>query len=66
MKLLIIQFSPVSHNFLPLGTLFSNNNIICSSPMVTDQVSHAYKITDKIIILYIIIFIFMNRRQENT
>jgi hypothetical protein len=42
-----------------LSTLFSDILHLCSSPTVTDQVSHPYKTTDKIIVLYISVFTFM-------
>jgi hypothetical protein len=45
-------FSP---NIL-LSTLFSNTLSLCSSLNVRDQVSHPYRITGKIIVLYIQIF----------
>jgi hypothetical protein len=43
--------SPLGPNIL-LSTLFSNTLNLCSSLSVTDQVSHLYKITGKIIGLY--------------
>jgi hypothetical protein len=59
MQLLIMQFSPTSLHLIPLGskyspsTLFSNTLNLCSSLNVRDKVSHPYKITGKIIVLYI-------------
>ena len=41
-----------------LNTLFSNTLSLCSSLNVSDQASHPYKITAKIIVLYILIFKF--------
>jgi hypothetical protein len=58
MKLLIMQFSPPSHHSIPfspnilLSTLFSNTLSICSSLTVRDRVSHPYRTTGKIIVLY--------------
>jgi hypothetical protein len=50
--------SPVTSSFLgpniPLSTLFSNTLSLRSSLNVSDQVSHPYKTTGKIIILYIL------------
>jgi hypothetical protein len=71
-KLLIIQFSPASPvtsllfgpNTL-LSTLFSNSLSLCDSLNVRDQVSHPYRTTDKIRVLYISIFMFFNNRQED-
>ena len=39
-----------------LTTLFSKTLSLCSSPNVSDQVSHPYKTTVKIVVLYILIF----------
>jgi hypothetical protein len=33
---------------------------------IFDQVSHPYKTTDKIIVLYILIFIFLDSKLEDT
>jgi hypothetical protein len=62
MKVLIMQFTPYSCYFLSigpnilLGILFSNIFYLCSSLRVRDKVSHPYKTTGKIIVLYILIF----------
>jgi phosphate starvation-inducible membrane PsiE len=59
-----MQSSPVSRHFLLLGPnillsiLFSNTLNLCSSLSVRDQVSHPYKTTGKIMILYILILSF--------
>ena len=42
------------------STLFSNTLSLRSSLNVTDHVSHPYTTTNKIIVLYIIIFIFLD------
>jgi hypothetical protein len=68
-KLLIMQLHHPVTSFL-LGTnillnnLFPNTPIICSSRNVRDQVSHRYKITGKIIVLYISAFMFSDSRQS--
>jgi hypothetical protein len=41
-----------------LSTLFPNTLTLCSSLNVRVQVSHSYKTTGKIIVLYILIFAF--------
>jgi len=58
MKLLIMQSSPTSHHFLPLTSKYSpqhpvlKHSHLYSSLSVRDQLSHAYKTSDKIISLY--------------
>jgi hypothetical protein len=42
-----------------LCTLFSNTLSLCSFLNVSDQVSHAYKTTGKLTVLYILIFIYI-------
>jgi hypothetical protein len=59
MKLLIMKFSPLPCYLIPLTSkynLFSNTLILRSSLNVSNQVSHPYKTTGKIIDLYILIF----------
>jgi hypothetical protein len=48
------------------STLFSNTLSLCSSLSVRDQVSHLYKITGKIIVLYIAIFRFFDNIEGAT
>jgi len=38
---------------------------LCSSLHVSDQVSHPYKTTGKIIVLFISIYIFLDSKLEN-
>ena len=48
---------------IPLSTLFSSTLSLCSSSHnVSDQVSHPYKTTGKITVLYILIFIFFGQQ----
>ena len=55
--------SPVTSSLLGpnilLSTLFSNTLSLRSSLNVSDEVSHPYKTTDKIIFPYILIFVFL-------
>jgi hypothetical protein len=48
-----------------LKTLFSNTLSLRSSPNVSDQVSHPYKTTGKIIVLYTFIFKFWDNNLED-
>ena len=52
--------SPVTSSLLDpnilLNTLFSNTLSLRSSPNVSDQVSHSYKTTGRIIVLYVLVF----------
>jgi hypothetical protein len=45
--------------------LFSNTLYLCSPLNVRDKVSHPYKTTRKIKILYILIFTFLDSRKED-
>jgi len=48
-----------------LNTLFSNNISFLSSCCVNDQLSHPYKTTGKITVLYILILKFLDSHLEN-
>jgi hypothetical protein len=61
--------SPVTSSLLGqnifLRTLFSNTLRLCPSLNVGDQVSHPNKTTSKIMVLYILIFTFLDSRRED-
>jgi hypothetical protein len=71
MKLLICSFmqSPVTSSLfgpnILLSTLFSNTLNLCSSLKVRGQVAHPYRTTGKIIVFYILIFVFLGSRRED-
>jgi hypothetical protein len=71
MKLFIMQFSPLSCHLIslrskyPPQTLFSNTPSLCSSLNVRDKVSHPYRNTGKLRVLYILIFKFFYSNRED-
>jgi hypothetical protein len=48
-----------------LITLFSNTLSLCSSLNIRDQVSHPYKTTGRFMVLYILTFMFLDKRRED-
>jgi hypothetical protein len=71
MKLPIVQLfhSPVTSSLLGpdilLSTVFSDILSLCSSLHVRDQVSHPYKTTGSIMVLYVLNFAFLDSRRED-
>ena len=61
--------SPVTSSLpgpnIPLNTMFSNTLSFVSSLIVSDQVSHPCKTTGKIIVLYTMIFKFLDSNVED-
>ena len=60
----LLTSSYLGSNIL-LSTLFSNTFGLFSSFSLNDQVSHSYKTTWKIIVLYIWIFVFLDSNLED-
>ena len=58
-----VTLSHLGPNIL-FNTLTSNTLNLCSSLDVTDQVSHPYKTTSKIIVPYILNFIFLDSKMK--
>ena len=57
--------SSLSGPNIPLNTLFSNTLSLRSFLNVNDQVSHPYKTTGKLIVLYILIRKFLDSKLED-
>ena len=70
-KLLIMSLSPLPRYLVPprtkysVSTLFSNTLSLRSSLSVSDKVSHPYKTTGKIIVLYTLSFKFLESKLED-
>jgi len=62
MKLLIMQSSWLSCYLAPLRDKVTRTSSLCTSFNMRDQVSQPCKTTGKIIVLYIVIFIFLDSK----
>jgi hypothetical protein len=71
MKLPTVQLFPFSCNFIPLGSKYSPQHPVLKDPQpvsslnVRDDVSHTYKTTGRSMVLYILTFMFLDRRLED-
>jgi hypothetical protein len=57
--------SSLFHQNIILNALFSNALSLCFSLNLRDQISHPYRTTGKIFVLYTLIFMFFHSRQED-
>jgi hypothetical protein len=71
MKLLIVQLPPFSCYFILLWSEYSPQDHVLKHPQfiysslnVRDQVSHPYKTTGRITVLYILTFTFLDTRRN--
>jgi hypothetical protein len=70
-KLLVTQFSPVSCHFIHFRSKYSPQHPVLEHPQsmsplnVWDRVSHPYRLTGKIIVLYSLIFKLLESRWED-
>jgi hypothetical protein len=66
MKVLIVHLPPFPRHLIALKFKYSSQNLVlntlslCSSLSVRDQVSHPYKTTGRIMVLYILTFAFLD------
>jgi hypothetical protein len=70
MKFLIVQLPPFSRHLIPLRSKYSSQNPVLKHPQtpslsVRDQVSHPYKTTGRIMVLYILTFTFLDSRRDD-
>jgi hypothetical protein len=71
MKFLIVQLPPFSRRLIPLRSKYSSQNPVLKHPQsmlfpsVRDKVSHTYKTTGRIMVLYILTFTFLGSRQDD-
>jgi hypothetical protein len=67
MELLIMQSPPATFFFIGpttlLSTLFLNTLHVCTSLSVRDQVPHPQETIGRILVLYTLIFKFLEKRQ---
>jgi hypothetical protein len=71
MKFLTVQLPPFSRHLIPLRSKYSSQNPVlntlslCFYLSVRDKVSHPYKTTGRIMVLYILTFTFLDSKRDD-
>jgi hypothetical protein len=65
MKFLIVQLPPFFRHLIPLRSKYSSQNPVLKHPESMLSYAHPYKTTGRIMVLYILTFIFLDSRRED-
>jgi hypothetical protein len=65
MKFLIVQLPPFFRHLILLGPNILLRTMFSNTLSVRDQVSHPYKTTGRIMVLYVLTFTFLDSRQDD-